>query len=84
MPNPDQHPGPAPIIKDTKRMNCPFVISGADENGNQEVSYIVGPAELETFVISPQGREEMVKAFSGGIEPVSAADIAEVARTKKA
>lgn len=83
MPQPDPQPQQAPIIKDTKRLNCPFIIGGSDENGNQEISFIVGPAELETFVVSPEGQKEFVKAFSGGISPASAEDIAAVSRSKK-
>lgn len=74
-------PPPAPVITDTKRVNCPFIISEPDEVGNREVSFIVGPAQLETFVISPDGGKEFLKAFSGGIETADLSDLREATRS---
>lgn len=72
---PSGAPQPAPIIKDVRRANCPFVIGKPDANGNRELSFIVGPMEMETFTISPEGADEFLKGFSGGIVPADLSDI---------
>lgn len=69
-----------PIIKDTKRVNCPFIISEPDADGNREISFIVGAAELETFVVSAQASVQFAQAFSGGIKTATLADVAAVTK----
>lgn len=68
----------APIITDTKRVNCPFIIGEPDVDGNREISFIVGAAELMTFVISKQSSVQFAQAFSGGIQTATMADVAKV------
>lgn len=72
-PQPEPQQRPAPILTDTRRLNCPITVGPKDrESGARELSFVISPLELETFVLQEDAQAYLVKEFSGGLEIVGA------------
>ena len=59
--------------KETRYLNANFMLSDADpETGQRELTFVLGPTELMTFLVGPEAQQFIIKRLSGGLEIVGA------------
>lgn len=72
---PEQAPQGAPPIEETRYSNTPVAIGARDEDGRRELTFVVAPLKLITFILPADLQQHMVKEFTGGIEVARPGDV---------